>query len=99
MLYEFECQSGHVSEFGFPMEDRPAFVSCPHCHRRAERIISAPTIHTLETHLRGVRDPDVKVNADGSYIDPNIYDRAKDEFPVIKSLKHKQETLKRLGLY
>lgn len=81
------------------MKDRPEFVSCPDCHRRATRIISAPTIHTLETHLRGVRDPDIKVNQDGSYQDPNIYDRARDEFPVITSLKHKKETLKRLGLY
>lgn len=47
MLYEFQCEEGHLSEYFMPMKERNSIHLCKSCGQEAKRIISASTI-TLE---------------------------------------------------
>lgn len=41
-LFDFECEEGHRSEA--LVADGVRSIQCPHCHRQAQRQISAPSI-------------------------------------------------------
>jgi len=44
MIYEFECSSGHRVSTVYRVEERPNFITCGICGRRAKSVISAPGI-------------------------------------------------------
>jgi len=96
MLYEFECPGGHCAEEARPIDRRNDQKLCPECGLEMDRVISKPTLHTMETHMRGYRDFNP---AHGEYVDPNLFDRRTGKSEVVKSPKHKQELLKKYGKF
>jgi DNA-directed RNA polymerase subunit RPC12/RpoP len=68
-------------------------IACD-CGGVAERIISAPTIHTLSTHFRGTG-----VSYGGDYVDENLCDPRTREPVRITSLNDKKRKLKQFKLY
>lgn len=58
-LYEYRCPAGHSTEAFHRMEDSPA-VHCDLCGATAERVLSAPMIHTqyyFSSQVHGARKP------------------------------------------
>lgn len=95
-LYTYACDCGLDNEVVSSIDDRPDSVKCGDCGKKVARTICAPAIHTLETFMRGVQG--VNTNCDGSYQDPNLFDRKKGIHPVIKSKKHREQVMQELGL-
>lgn len=97
-IFEYDCEPcGIVDEHFFTGGAIiPDSLRCAKCGGPTVRLISAPAIHTIETHFRGTKDPGIKVDS-GGYWDPNIVDRSgKPQF--VRSLSHKRRLLKENGL-
>ncbi|HZO76768.1 MAG TPA: zinc ribbon domain-containing protein [Solirubrobacteraceae bacterium] len=58
-LYEYRCPAGHSTEVFHRMGETPA-VQCVVCGATAQRVMSAPMIHTqyyFSPQVRGARRP------------------------------------------
>ena len=98
-LHDYECtECGRVLEILVDTEgdDTPL-----HCGHEMERLISAPAIHTLESHMRGYRTGpgDEKfVPSYGEFRDENLCDENGRPM-TYTSPREKQRLLKERGLY
>lgn len=96
-IYEYNCSRCDAwAEKICSADERPKSVACPQCGARAGHRISMPSVHTLASHMVGVRHDSA---CDGSYLDPDICDPDTGEPQVVRSLKHKEELLKRYNLH
>ena len=67
-LYEYRCPEGHLQEVFHPMAETPE-VRCDVCDAPAERVLSAPMIHTqyyFSPQVRGAKRPRHRPSTDGS---------------------------------
>jgi putative FmdB family regulatory protein len=58
-LYEYQCPEGHRLEVFHPMDATPE-VRCEVCEAVAQRVLSAPMIHTqyyFSPQVRGAKRP------------------------------------------
>jgi putative FmdB family regulatory protein len=101
-LHDFECEEcglGFEALFeGGPTKPILA-AACPACGGKAPKIMSAPAIHTLETHMRGYRGSSAEENfvpAHG-FRDVNLTDEAGKPM-CYNSLKEKNQLLEQRGL-
>ncbi len=97
-IFDYDCERcGTVDEHFFVGGALiPETLVCGRCSGPTVRIMGAPMIHTVETHLRGIRDPGISSDS-GGYWDPNIVDRSgKPQY--VRSLAHKRALLKENGL-
>jgi hypothetical protein len=90
-LRDFECQFCG-EQFEALHEDHQA-VLCSNGHV-SNRLISAPTVHTLSTHFRGTG-----ISFGGDVYDENLCDPATRKPVPVTSLRDKQRKLKQFGLY
>lgn len=65
------------------------------CGEIAHRIIGAPSVKTLETHLRGAEDSKI---THGGYFDSNLRDLKTGKVPFITSVAQKNRILREKGL-
>lgn len=102
-FYDYECEAMHRTERYFSVEEKPFAIRCPKCRGEALQIIvTAPALHTLGTFSKDIDDRGVQATrdpGDGSYADPNIFDRKTGKHPRIKSPKHRAELLRSMGLH
>ena len=96
-LKDYECRK---CERLFEVLDEEKYlketIACE-CGAKADRLMSAPGIHTLETHMRGTRG--FETECDGSYLDHELCASGSGKPTLVKSLKHKKQLLKDHGLY
>jgi putative FmdB family regulatory protein len=67
-LYEYRCPEGHTVEVFHKMDATPA-VGCDRCGAPAERVMSAPMIHTqyyFSPQVHGAKRPRHRPSADPS---------------------------------
>jgi len=102
-LYDFCCPNEHTTERFFHVEEKPFEIRCPKCRTGAQQVITyAPSLHTLGTFSKDIQDRTVQATrdpGDGSYCDPNIFDRKTGKHPRITSPKQRQQVMRDLGLY
>ena len=100
-LYVYACEADHETEVVCSIEARPDRLVCPDCGAPTERKMCAPALHTLATFARDIRDEGVQrtLDADGSYCDPNLFDRRTGKHPRIRSKAHREEVMKELGVH
>jgi hypothetical protein len=91
-LREFRC--GDCETVHEHLDDADTRQIACDCGGVAERIISAPTIHTLSTHFRGTG-----ISYGGDVYDENLCDPATRKPVPVTSLRDKQRKLKQFGLY
>lgn len=65
------------------------------CGEVARRIISAPALQTLETHLKGAQDTEVR---HGGYFDYNLRDLKSGRVPFITSTAQKKRIMREKGV-
>lgn len=96
-IHDYECE--HCDVRWEQLVEEHEVVGCGRCGDEAKKIMSAPAIHTLETHMRGYRGDgaeDAYTPAHG-FRDPNLTDEHGK--PVVySSLKEKNALLKKHGL-
>jgi len=103
-MYEYCCLAEHTTEHFFSVAEKPFAVKCPVCRKEALQVITAsslPALHTLATFSADIKDRAVQQSrdpGDGSYFDPNIFDRKTGKHPRITSRKQREATMKELGL-
>ena len=101
--YDYECDCGvheHIVEY----DDRDD-VRCGRCGQ-GERLMSAPPLHTLGTHLRGYRNETNSgkmgeqghYNPSDSFLDENLTDAA-GRPQSYSTLAEKKRLMKENGLY
>jgi hypothetical protein len=96
-LHDFECPECGVWEALIDDDRRTTFCGCG---LEATRIISAPAIHTLETHMRGYQAHSAEEQwapGHGGFRDVNLTDKAGNP-QVYSSLAEKNALLKKHGL-
>lgn len=97
-LHDYECEPcGRQFEALVDSYGEPVF--CCNCGELAIKIMSAPAIHTLETHMRGYRGDSAEENyvpAHG-FRDVNLTDEAGRPM-CYNSLKEKNQLLEQRGL-
>jgi hypothetical protein len=103
--YDYECDCG-VTEVTIPYEDRDSW-SCSECGR-ADRLMCAPAVHTLETRMRGFKSDN---SADkhtgqgywnpgfGEFIDENLTDPNTGEPARYSSLKEREKLMEKYGKF
>jgi hypothetical protein len=91
-LREFRC--GDCETVHEHLDDADTRQIACDCGGVAERIISAPTIHTLSTHFSGTG-----MSYGGDYVDENLCTKDTREPIRITSLNHKKRVMKELGLF
>ena len=106
VTYDFECDCG-VWEDTVEYEKRDD-LRCVKCGQ-GERLMCAPAIHTLETHMRGYRGDngvDAKATGQGYYnpgfgefIDENLTDPATGNPMRYSTLKEKEACLRKAGKF
>lgn len=92
-VYEYECGAGHGMSAVRKIVERDDPVTCG-CGERMKRIVSMPTIHTVNTHLRGT-----KLGDGMGYYDSNLRDRRTGKVPYITSMDQKRKLLRERGLF
>lgn len=96
-VYEYLCEGGrrpHRIELTVSYAMRPEAYWCREHNCAAPYTVSAPAVHSIESHLRGTT-----INGSGGeYLDENIADPVTGKPTVIKSLAHKKQMLKRYGM-
>src|SRR5512139_4165204 len=105
-LADFECpECGDVQEVMYDHRETGS-VMCQECDKPCDKLMSAPAIHTLETHFRGYRgDHDKRSGAghwspaSGEFIDENLCDKKTGKPLAYKSLREKDRLLEQQGLY
>ena len=100
-IFQWSCPAG-CGEFE-AITEGSELASCPECSLAdCNKIITAPAIHTLESHFRGMRGDSADeqfVPGHGGYRDLNLCDKKTGEPLVYNSLKEKRELLKKNGLF
>lgn len=81
-LYEYECQSEHVSTVTSSVADRPARIVCLTCGKDAERIMSLPKV----------------VTDGEEYADENLCTAEDPTPFHVRGNSHKRQRLRDLGL-
>lgn len=101
-LYDYECDNLHRTERFFGVDEKPFEIRCPKCKQAAPQIITyAPALHTLATFSADISDRGVQATrdpGDGSYCDPNLFDRRTGKHPRITSRKQREQVMKQLGV-
>lgn len=97
-LRDFECEPCQGTEEVLVEGDEGA--NCPVCDRPMTRIMSAPSVHTLETHMRGYRDDSDGVwrPGHGEFLDENLCDKAGNP-QTYSSLSEKRKLLEKHGKF
>lgn len=96
-LFDFEC--GKHGRFEDLVEGYPTKSECPTCGTESPKIMSAPAIHTLETHMRGYQgdEHDGGFSPAMGFRDPNLTDEHGKPM-VYSTLGEKRKLLKQRGL-
>jgi putative FmdB family regulatory protein len=92
-MYEYQCPAGHGMTAVRKIDERNDPMTCG-CGKVMERAISLPTIHTINTHLRGTNIGDGM-----GYFDSNLRDRRTGKVPYVTDLGTKRKLLKERGLF
>lgn len=101
-LYVYSCEDDHETEVVCAIEARPDRLACPDCGAPATRKMCAPALHTLATFSASIGDEAVQRTrdpGDGSYFDPNLFDRRTGKHPRIRDKAHREQVMKELGVY
>ena len=104
--YDYECERCDVRfEVLVEADDD---VYCGQCEEPAMRLMGAPAIHTLETHMRGYKN-DNGVDGHtgqgywnpgfGEFIDENLTDPKTGAPARYRSLKEKEQLLQKFGKF
>ena len=94
-VYPFTCtECGRDEEVIRKVDARDDFLECIACHGRMDRGMTLPTVHTINTHLRGTNLGDGM-----GYVDTNLTDRRTGRAPYITDLSQKRKLLKERGLF
>jgi hypothetical protein len=101
--YDYECDCG-VAELIVEYDERDQQI-CETCGK-GDRLMSAPPIHTLETHMRGYRNDTNSgrmgeqghYNPSDKFVDENLTD-ARGNPLSYSTLAEKKRLLKENGLY
>lgn len=99
-LYTYECPEAHVTEEFRAVADWSVRTTC-RCGRGATLVIQPVAVHTLATFSADIDDRAVQATrdpGDGSYFDPNLFDRKTGKHPRIKSAKHREQVMRELGV-
>lgn len=99
-LYDYECEPcGRTFEAMVEAYDEAVF--CNGCGGLATKIMSAPAIHTLETHMRGYQPHSAEENfspGHGGFRDINLCDPVTGKPAVYSSLAEKKALMKKFGV-
>ena len=97
-IYDYECEDCGVFEKLVEAIDEK--VTCE-CGKPAVKIMSAPAIHTLETHMRGYQAASSDENfapGHGGFRDVNLCDPVTGKPAVYSSLAEKKRLMKEYGV-
>jgi putative FmdB family regulatory protein len=92
-LYEYMCPAGHGVTAVRKIDERNDPMVCG-CGDEMERLLSLPTIHTVNTHLIGTN-----IGDGTGYFDSNLRDRKTGKIPYISDMGQKRKLLKERGLF
>lgn len=99
-VYTYECPDEHTTEQYRPLADWSVTATCS-CGLEAYLVIQPVAVHTLATFSADIDDRAVQATrdpGDGSYFDPNLFDRKTGKHPRIKSAKHREQVMRDLGV-
>lgn len=103
--YDYSCQCGVHESVIVEYEERDNW-SCDECGEGG-RLMCAPVVHTLETHMRGYKGDGIR-NRDiegywnpgfGEFVDENLTNPATGDPIKYTSLADKRRKLKQANLY
>ena len=101
-LYDYCCLNEHTTERYFSVAEKPFEIRCPKCKQGAQQVITyAPALHTLATFSQDISDRGVQATrdpGDGSYCDPNLFDRKTGKHPRITSRAQREQVMRDLGV-
>lgn len=91
-IHDFECP--FCGERFERLHDAREVVLCA-CGHVANRLMSAPAVQTVDTHMRGAKDTEIR---HGGYHDYNLRDLKTGAVPFITSVAQKKRILRDKGL-
>lgn len=91
-IYLYRCPDGHETEDVSTIARRRASLACD-CGKVATRVLTAPRVHTVETHF-GARNTSC-----GEHYAEDLMDPKTGKVPVITSLAQHKRVMEERGVF